>query len=169
MKQDEIFQFIIDERVRQGMKREDLDALSGNRAYGSLQELLRGKGSTTGIKYVIDLLDVLQHKLVIEDENSNWSPRMEQVRHLPKKLFLTERREAREYVHRDGFQPRVDLYDNVETATKFAVTPCDLYEIDVKYLYRDCIDIEEHPYGKMYHYNEYTISPDSIISMVTLL
>jgi hypothetical protein len=149
------------------------------REYGSIREISRvteiHNGNLSrlfkhyhgmGIDELFSTLEKLNLKLVIEDQDAEWGENMARLRMMPKKLYTAERIEAREIIQKQGFYPRVDLFDNVETALKFAVKPCDLYEIRLGRLIRKKFDVQDHPFGTMYSYHD-IIPVEAIVNKAT--
>jgi hypothetical protein len=165
VRQEEIFHLIMDERKRQGRRREDFEKESGNRTYGSMQQVLNNIGHTVGIKYLIEMLDVLDMQIVIEDKKANWGLDM-RLRRMPKKLYLAERIESRERVISDGLYARVDMFETPEAVLQFYPKPCDVYEIHPQRLIRKHFDVTEHPFGTMYSYNDW-VAPEYIKNRAT--
>jgi hypothetical protein len=165
MKQEELFQYIDEERKKQGLRQEDLRDLAQTAAVYSIKEVVAGRASTTGIKYIIQILDVLGLQLTVEDKDADWGLDM-RLRRMPKKLFTAQRIESREIIRKEGFYARVDLFEKPEDCLKFVPTPCDIYEIWPHRLIRKHFDVIDHPFGTMYSYNDW-ISPDYIEDRVT--
>lgn len=165
MTQEEIFTLIMEERKRQGFKREDFEKESGTATYGSMQQVLNGKGVSVMIKNLIQMLDVLDLTFAIEDKYANWGLDV-RLRRMPKRLFLPERIESREVIRKEGFHGRVDLFETPEAALRFMPAPCDIYEIYPDELIRKHFEVSDHPYGTMYAYSDW-VAPEYIENRVT--
>lgn len=157
--------FIAEERRRQKITRIDFDKRAKTSAMSSLLEVVRGHGITIGFIYVLRMLDALGYTLVIEDKEANWGLDM-RLRRMPKKLFVAERIESREHIRDDGFHARVDMFESPEAALKHYPKPRDIYEIYPHRLIRKHFDVNEHPFGTMYSYNNW-VSPEYIQNRVT--
>lgn len=165
MNQEDIFRLIIEERIKQGVKRADLDKKAGTVSFASIHEVLNGKGITVGLLNIIKILDALNFQVSVEDKGINWGLDT-RLRRMPKTLYVGERIESRAIKRQDGFHARVDLYETPEVALKFITQPCDVYEIHPHDLIRKHFDVIDHPYGTIYSYNDW-ISPDFIENRVT--
>lgn len=176
MNQNEIIQFILDERIRQGYTVNGLETKAGT-TMGHFKGVLNGdiadKGhgktaqrQTVGLKAITKFLDALDLKIVIEDKDANWGEDMARLRMMPKKLYVGERIEAREIIKKEGFYPRVDLFSTPEEVMKFLPGNCDIYEIRLGRLIRKKFDVIAHPFGTMYSYNEW-IPPEAIVNWTT--
>lgn len=165
MKQEEIFKLIMEERKKSGIKVKDFNKESGTVAYGSMQQVLIGKGHTVGISNLIQMLDVLDLQFVIEDKDADWGLDM-RLRRMPKKLFVVERIDNREMVRKEGFHARVDMFESPEAALKIYPKPCDVYEIWPHRLIRKQFDVVDHPFGPMYSYNGW-VAPEYIENRAT--
>lgn len=167
MKQEEIFEVVVDERKKQGFSREELDFQSGTTIFGTILEITNGgkKRGTVMLSTLIKLLDGLGLELVIEDKQANWGLDM-RLRRMPRKLYTGQRIEARELIRKEGLSERVDLFDSPEAVLKFITKPCDVYEVLPNNLLRKNMDMFEHEYATMYSYNG-DVSPDAIENRVT--
>lgn len=165
MNQDEILHFVLEEQKKRGITQSKFKTNIGTN-YGSFWNPLHGYSKSIYLLTVITALDKLGYKLVIEDKEADWGPDMEQLRRMPKKLFHGERIEARDYVHENGFDSRVDLFESPDIVKKFIPTPCDIYELRVASLPRKHFEIMDHPFGKMYSFYSH-IPAEKIISKTT--
>jgi len=154
MKQEEILQYMLDEKKTLKMRIEDWEKKAGCSSL-NVKEVLRQKKGTMGLKYAIQLLDAMDLELTIQDKGAKWSSNHEAVLRLPKYMYSGQRIEARQHIAANGFDPKVDLYLTVEDALHFVTKPCDIYTIESCDLWRDKFQVEEHPLAPIYHYHDH--------------
>lgn len=164
MNKTEIIQVMLQKMEKEGLSKRKLADKIG--IFDSGVGRFLNYGNNQRFDGVLTMLDALDLKLVVEDKDAEWGEDMARLRMMPKKLYVGERIESRELIRQEGFYPRVDLFDSLDAALKFVPKPLDVYEIRVGRLIRKKFDLNDHPFGTMYSYNEW-IDPGAILNMVT--
>lgn len=158
MSKKEIAQSILDVIEKRGLRIKDA-AIAAGISDSNVHRFLKHHDSLS-LGRLILLLDSLDLKFVVEDKGANWGLD-ERLRCMPKFLYCAGRMETRTMIQKEGFYPRVDLFETTGEVLSFFPTPCDIYEIRADGLIRKNFDLFDHPFGTMYSYNEH-IPPELI-------